>query len=431
MSSGPRWLATIGLPAQERAQVGGRRAPGPGCGRSACRSAANTRSVPSRPSTLIAAAMSAVVEQRAQVGDRQHEHAEHAVGAVDQREALLLAQLDGLEAGLAQRLGRVDAARRRRRAPAPRPSAPARSARAARGRPSSRASRTRARRRDAGGEQRRVGRRPTTGRTPVRPVASVESRSSIIARTTSRSTSGPEPAAWLRIEAALQLRRAARAGCAASRARRSRSRRRSAASRVARERLDDVAARGDRGERLRGELDGRAVRARRRRRPRARAAPRPTEHDARGGQREHGHAAIAHPAGAPPSRPSDRLAVSVSETLAAWPTPPPPTHALGVLKLLGAPRRADAGGGDRARPRAPALDRLPPARACCATRASSCTCPRSAATGSASRAFELGSAYARQEPLRWIAAAVLEPAGRRARRTTATSPSCTAATCST
>ena len=32
-------------------------------------------------------------------------------------------------------------------------------------------------------------------RTPVRPVASVESRSSISARTTSRSTSGPEPAA--------------------------------------------------------------------------------------------------------------------------------------------------------------------------------------------------------------------------------------------
>jgi hypothetical protein len=38
-----------------------------------------------------------------------------------------------------------------------------------------------------------------TGRTPVCPVASVDSRSSIIARTTSRSTSGPEPAAWLRM----------------------------------------------------------------------------------------------------------------------------------------------------------------------------------------------------------------------------------------
>ena len=48
----------------------------------------------------------------------------------------------------------------------------------------------------------------TTGRTPVRPVASVERRSSINPRTTSRSTSGPEPAAcertsdrcsWVRI----------------------------------------------------------------------------------------------------------------------------------------------------------------------------------------------------------------------------------------
>ena len=46
--------------------------------------------------------MSAVVQQRAQVGERQHQHAEHAVGAVDQREALLLGQLD-----------RVDAVRRR------------------------------------------------------------------------------------------------------------------------------------------------------------------------------------------------------------------------------------------------------------------------------------------------------------------------------
>ena len=36
-------------------------------------------------------------------------------------------------------------------------------------------------------------------RTPVRPVASVESRSSISARTTSRSTSSPDPAACERI----------------------------------------------------------------------------------------------------------------------------------------------------------------------------------------------------------------------------------------
>ena len=61
----------------------------PGCGRRACRSAAKTRSVPSSASTLIAAAMSAVSSRRAQVGDGQHQHAEHAVGAVDERQALL------------------------------------------------------------------------------------------------------------------------------------------------------------------------------------------------------------------------------------------------------------------------------------------------------------------------------------------------------
>ena len=117
----------------------------PGCGRSACRSAANTRSVPSRPSTLIAAVMSAVASSVAQVGDREHEHAEHPVGAVDQREPLLLAQLDRLDAGRAQRVGGVAQRAARVARPAPRPSARARSARAARGRPSSRASRTRAR----------------------------------------------------------------------------------------------------------------------------------------------------------------------------------------------------------------------------------------------------------------------------------------------
>ena len=51
---------------------------------------------------------------------------------------------------------------------------------------------------DAAVEQVGVG-AAVSGRTPVRPVASVESRSSIIALTTSRSTSGPVPAAWLRI----------------------------------------------------------------------------------------------------------------------------------------------------------------------------------------------------------------------------------------
>ena len=41
----------------------------------------------------------------------------------------------------------------------------------------------------------------TTGRTPEYPIASVRARSSIIARTTSSSTGGPMPAAWLRTSA--------------------------------------------------------------------------------------------------------------------------------------------------------------------------------------------------------------------------------------
>ncbi len=48
-------------------------------------------------------------QQVAQVGDREHEHAEHPVGAVDQREPLLLAQLDGCRPASRR------AARRRRR----------------------------------------------------------------------------------------------------------------------------------------------------------------------------------------------------------------------------------------------------------------------------------------------------------------------------
>ena len=78
----------------------------PGCGRSAIRSAANVRSVPSWPSTLIAAARSRGVEQQFQVGERQHQHAEHAVGAVDQREAFLLREQHRSEAVVGEGLSR-------------------------------------------------------------------------------------------------------------------------------------------------------------------------------------------------------------------------------------------------------------------------------------------------------------------------------------
>ena len=58
-------------------------------------------------------------------------------------------------------------------------------------------------------------------RTPVRPVAIVARRSSIMPRTTSRSTSGPDPAAWERMRLA-GAGRAAAAGCDGSPGHRSR-----------------------------------------------------------------------------------------------------------------------------------------------------------------------------------------------------------------
>ena len=48
----------------------------------------------------------------------------------------------------------------------------------------------------------------TTGRAPEQPIASVRARSSIIARTTSRSTGGPIPAACERISARCSSARA-------------------------------------------------------------------------------------------------------------------------------------------------------------------------------------------------------------------------------
>ncbi len=44
-------------------------------------------------------------QQHPQVGDREHQHPEHAVGAIDEREALLRDQLDRGEAGGGERLG--------------------------------------------------------------------------------------------------------------------------------------------------------------------------------------------------------------------------------------------------------------------------------------------------------------------------------------
>ena len=98
----------------------------------------------------------------------------------------------------------------------------------------------------------------TTGRTPVRPVASVDSRSSMSARTTSGSTSGPDPAAWLRISERWRSRAPVGRDLA--------GRQRAEAGRdavvpdgVAGERVDDRARRLHRRHRVAGQRDRRVV----------------------------------------------------------------------------------------------------------------------------------------------------------------------------
>ena len=84
--------------------------------------------------------------QRVRVVEGEDQLTEHAVGAVDEREALLLGEHHRRETGVGERVRGPTARRPPRRARHPRPSAPTPRARAARGRPNSRANRTRARR---------------------------------------------------------------------------------------------------------------------------------------------------------------------------------------------------------------------------------------------------------------------------------------------
>jgi hypothetical protein len=142
---------------------------------------------------------------------REHEHAEHAVGAVDEGEPLLLAERDRGDARGGERRRGIRASDRR---PRTSPSPIATSAQWASGarspeQPSEPYSRTTGVM--PGVQDRRV-RLAVSRRTPVRPVMSVERRSSMRARTTSRSTSAPEPAACERHEARLQLRAAVLGG---------------------------------------------------------------------------------------------------------------------------------------------------------------------------------------------------------------------------
>ena len=198
MSSGPRWLATIGEPAS-----------------SARRLAALSRLARLRPQRLqvggedrVGAEQRLDAHRRRDVGGAQQEvevvggqqqHAEHAVGAVDQREALLLGQLHGRDAGRGQRLGRrarrtgrvahVALAHQRQRAVGQRGEV----AGAAEGAVLAHD------RRDAGVEQRGVGLgddRPHAGAAGGQGATAA---SSIRPRTTSRSTSAPVPAACERI----------------------------------------------------------------------------------------------------------------------------------------------------------------------------------------------------------------------------------------
>ena len=90
-------------------------------------------------------------------------------------------------------------------APSPRRSAPTRSAPAARGRRSPRASRTPGPPASGRPQAGTGSASTTTGRAPEQPIASVRARSSIIARTTSRSTGGPIPGGVRADERPLQL----------------------------------------------------------------------------------------------------------------------------------------------------------------------------------------------------------------------------------
>jgi hypothetical protein len=83
------------------------------------RSAAKTASVPSWLSIERAAAMSATVEQVAEVVEGESEHAEHAVGAVDEGEPLLLFEHERRDAGGGEGVGGIPSRLRSRTSPSP------------------------------------------------------------------------------------------------------------------------------------------------------------------------------------------------------------------------------------------------------------------------------------------------------------------------
>ena len=197
MQSGPACEATIGE-SSSSARMFAAATAWPGCGRSACRSAANTRAVPSIASIDIAAVRSAVRSSNSKsVQASSSCPSMPSVPLISARPSFS-ASVTGVSpaAASAWPVGSSTPAESRT-SPSP-ISASATCASGARSpeQPSEPYSRT-------------TGVSPAFSspasvsavrtRIPVRPVASVDSRSSIIARTTSRSTSGPEPAACERI----------------------------------------------------------------------------------------------------------------------------------------------------------------------------------------------------------------------------------------
>ena len=174
--------------------------PAPAAGAARRSSAANARSVPSSASTDIAAAMSATLSSAPRSA-----HASTSIPSIPSVPLISARPSFGPSA-----IGSIPARRSQRGPPGPdrrdppaipRRSAEAHSARAARGPRSHRASRARARpasvrRSAAPGSALRP-----PGRAPEHPIASDRARSSIIARTTSRSTGGPIPAACERTSA--------------------------------------------------------------------------------------------------------------------------------------------------------------------------------------------------------------------------------------
>ena len=374
----------------------------PGCGRSACRSAAKTR---------VGAEQALDAHRGGDVGGAQQQRAGRAsastsmpsmpsVPLISARPSFS-ASSTGRDPGRGAAPRRPGAARRSASRTSPSPiSASAQCASGARSPEQPSEPYSWHDRGDAGVEHAR--RRParSRGRTPVRPVASVDSRSSISARTTSRSTSGPEPAACERIRRALQLgaplerdvpggqraeagrdavvrpsssASASTTGAAAPRSRRAPPRTARTGGAVPGD-GDDVV----RGERADADADGAQA-----------CDPWDTRRRGRGpapGAKLSGIPDIwtsvgqmAEPMPRPVSRPPSRRS-------RCCPSRPPgrPLPAAAIARDLGLPRSTTYHLLGVARRRA----------------ASSCTCPRSAATAWASRAFELGSGYIRQAPLR-------------------------------